>query len=189
MSPLLQQSLLRRVGDRLLELDTALDVAVATTPTPRLDPAVRALTRSADHSVLWAAVGLGLALAAGPPGRRAAGRGALAVALASGTVNLVAKPLFPRRRPPAVPTTGARHPGRAVARPASSSFPSGHAASAFAFAGAAGRALPAAALPLHLLAAAVAYSRVHCGVHYPLDVVCGALTGAAAGRAVGRLAP
>jgi undecaprenyl-diphosphatase len=62
--------------------------------------------------------------------------------------------------------------------PRSASFPSGHAASAFAFAYAVGRHLPVLALPTRLLATAVAYSRVHTGVHYPGDVVIGSVAGA-----------
>jgi membrane-associated phospholipid phosphatase len=68
--------------------------------------------------------------------------------------------------------------------PGSTSFPSGHAASAFAFATVVGHELPPAALPLWLLATAVAYSRVHTGVHYAGDVVVGALIGAACGASV-----
>ena len=52
-----------------------------------------------------------------------------------------------------------------------------HAASAFAFVYAVGRNLPGLALPLRLLAGAVAYSRVHTGVHYPGDVVIGSILG------------
>ena len=62
--------------------------------------------------------------------------------------------------------------------PGSTSFPSGHAASAFAFAYAVGRHLPGLAVPIRLLAAGVAYSRVHVGVHYPGDVVIGSVLGA-----------
>lgn len=51
--------------------------------------------------------------------------------------------------------------------PVSASFPSGHAASGFAFAAAVGRDEPWLGLVLRFLAAAVAYSRVHTGVHYP----------------------
>ena len=80
-----------------------------------------------------------------------------------------------RRRPErAADLTQARH----VAMPESTSFPSGHAASAFAFAYAVGRNLPGLAVPLRLLAAGVAYSRVHTGVHYPGDVVAGSVVGA-----------
>ena len=49
---------------------------------------------------------------------------------------------------------------------------------------AAGNSSLAVDLPLRLLAALVAYSRVHTGVHYPGDVVVGALIGGAAGTAV-----
>jgi undecaprenyl-diphosphatase len=48
-----------------------------------------------------------------------------------------------------------------------------------AFARGVGRQLPQARLPLEALAALVGYSRVHTGVHYPGDVLAGALLGAA----------
>jgi undecaprenyl-diphosphatase len=67
--------------------------------------------------------------------------------------------------------------------PASTSFPSGHSASGFAFATAVGSELPWLALPLRFLAAAVAYSRVHTGVHYPADAVVGSIVGAGTGQA------
>jgi hypothetical protein len=62
--------------------------------------------------------------------------------------------------------------------PASTSFPSGHAASAFAFAYAVGRHLPGLAVPVRLPAAGVAYSRDHTGVRDRGDVVVGSVTGA-----------
>lgn len=62
--------------------------------------------------------------------------------------------------------------------PESTSFPSGHAASAFAFAYTVGRHYPLLAVPIRLLATGVAYSRVHTGVHYPGDVVLGSVVGA-----------
>jgi undecaprenyl-diphosphatase len=37
--------------------------------------------------------------------------------------------------------------------------------------------MPAAAVPLHALAVVVGYSRIHTGVHFPGDVVAGALLG------------
>ena len=61
--------------------------------------------------------------------------------------------------------------------PVSRSFPSGHSPQAFAFATGVGEVSPGAAIPLRALAVAVAYSRVHTGVHYPGDVIGGALTG------------
>ena len=68
--------------------------------------------------------------------------------------------------------------------PRSRSFPSGHTASAFAFATAVGADLPALSFPLDALAAAVGYSRVHLGVHYPSDVIVGAVLGSAVGTTV-----
>jgi undecaprenyl-diphosphatase len=66
--------------------------------------------------------------------------------------------------------------------PTSTSFPSGHSASGFAFAAGAAEAMPQLGIPLRALATAVAYSRVHSGVHYPGDVVVGSLVGMAVGE-------
>ena len=72
--------------------------------------------------------------------------------------------------------------------PTSSSFPSGHSAAAFAFATGVGHTMPHAAVPLRALAALVAYSRVHTGVHYPSDAIAGTASGVAlAPVAVGAL--
>ncbi len=72
---------------------------------------------------------------------------------------------------------------RWVPMPTSTSFPSGHSASGFAFAGGVAGSMPGLAVPLRGLAAVVAYSRVHTGVHYPGDIVVGSLIGATIGEA------
>ena len=66
-----------------------------------------------------------------------------------------------------------------VARPHTHSFPSGHATTSFACATVLALLLPRLRVPLFLLAAAVAWSRVYVGVHYPLDVLGGAVLGVA----------
>ena len=108
--------------------------------------------------------------------------GIASVAVTSAAVNGLAKPLDPRARPDRgarrVPFARRVPIARRVRMPASSSFPSGHAAAAFAFATGIGHTLPMVGAPLRALAALVAYSRVHTGVHYPGDVVAGALLGA-----------
>jgi membrane-associated phospholipid phosphatase len=157
-------------------LDEACYAAIAGTPTPGLDRAMARLSHAADYSRFWVSSAAGMALLGGSRGRRAAVSGLRAVVLTSAVVNLAVKPLARRRRPDRADhhVPSARH----VPMPASRSFPSGHAAVAFAFAGAAGRVMPVVSLPLHALAGLVAYSRVHTGVHYPLDVIAGSLLGA-----------
>ena len=99
------------------------------------------------------------------------------MALTSAVVNLGLKRIGNRRRPDRhvhqVPIT------RQVPMPRSTSWPSGHSASAFAFASGVGAAWPAAGIPLNALASLVAYSRVHTGVHYPSDAIAGAVSGVA----------
>lgn len=156
-------------------IDLALYAAVAATPTPSLDRGMSALSRAADRSVLWMASAAAMALAQGVRGRRAAGAGLASIAVASGVVNLVAKPLVRRRRPDRV--AHGVPLARRLPMPTSRSLPSGHAASAFAFATGAGHVLRRDGAALRALAALVAYSRVHTGVHFPGDVVAGALLG------------
>jgi undecaprenyl-diphosphatase len=169
----------------LARIDAAVYRAVAATPTPALDRSLARLSRAADRSVLWIGVSAGLALCGGVRGRRAARVGLGSIAAASAIVNLGLKPLHGRARPDAGAAEAA--PGRLVPMPRSASFPSGHSASAFAFATAAGAELPLLAFPLRSLAAAVAYSRVHGGAHYPGDVIAGSLIGGATAAAVVRL--
>jgi undecaprenyl-diphosphatase len=66
-----------------------------------------------------------------------------------------------------------------VAMPHSHSFPSGHAATAFAGATVLSALLPRAAPAFYLLALAIAYSRLYVGVHFPLDIIGGAAIGIA----------
>ena len=162
--------------DEIVRLDGALYSAVATTATPELDRYFRRLSGAADHSKLWIASAGLLAAAGGQSRRRAAVNGLASIAVTSAVVNLVLKPLSRRRRP-----DRRRHRvpiGRRVRMPTSTSFPSGHAASAFAFATGVATAAPRAALPLSAAAALVSYSRVHTGVHYPSDVIAGSVLGA-----------
>jgi membrane-associated phospholipid phosphatase len=165
-------------------VDLAVYAAVAATPTPTLDRGMLRLSRAADRSALWVACSAALAVTRGPRGRAAAGVGLASIAVASGAVNLVAKPLARRRRPDreaaGVPLA------RLVPMPRSRSLPSGHAASAFAFATGVGQVLPREAAALRALAALVAYSRVHTGVHFPADVIVGALLGTACAQTAAR---
>ena len=185
MTPSSEPSLARRWLDVAHSVDVAAYQAVAATSTPALDGPLRVLSGAANYSRLsMAAAGL-LALAGGARGRRAAVAGLASVAVASATANVVAK-LATRRRRPARVDLGvleARH----VPMPESTSFPSGHSASAFAFSSGVAHVWPSAAVPLRALAAVVAYSRVHTGVHYPGDVLAGSVLGVGAAAVTTRV--
>jgi membrane-associated phospholipid phosphatase len=162
-------------------IDHAVYAAVAGTETPLLDGAMRRLSNVANYSRLSITAGAVLAVAGGAPGRRAAATGLASVAATSAFVNVVVKPIGRRRRPnrDAQDVPEPRH----VPMPTSRSFPSGHTACAIAFASGVGATMPLTSVPLHCLATLVAYSRVHTGVHYPGDVLAGALIGAVVGDA------
>lgn len=105
----------------------------------------------------------------------------LALCLTVGAADLVAhrliKPLVHRPRPdPTQMVVILRAP-----RGGRYGFPSNHAANCFAGAAFLSSVYPALSIPLYALAALVAYSRVYVGVHYPVDVLGGALLGLAMG--------
>ncbi len=159
---------------RLSDEPPPIDRIPAVHPVPGpVDKALRLLTKSADRGALWigiAAVGA----VSGKRSRRAAIRGLATLGVASFVSNTVVKPLVGRRRPDRERMSIARRIGHL---PWTSSFPSGRAASAAAFAAGATMELPGAGVALVPLAAAVAYSRVHVGVHFRSDVWAGAAIG------------
>jgi membrane-associated phospholipid phosphatase len=167
-------------------IDRAVYRAIADTPTPTLDAPLRRLTNLASHSKLSLAIAGAMFGLGGPIGRRAAVTGVIAVGVTSTVVNLPMKFAARRARPDR--DTAGVPAQRRVPMPETTSFPSGHSASAFAFAGAVGASMPGLAVPLRGLAAAVAYSRVHTGVHYPGDVVVGSLVGTTVGQATSLVA-
>ncbi|MEU7576977.1 phosphatase PAP2 family protein [Streptomyces sp. NPDC041068] len=176
----------RPLKARLVSLDRRLFEAVARRHWPGGDRVLPRLSHSANHGVLWFATAAGIAATRTPRARRAAVRGVASLALASATINTLGKRSVRRARPllDAVPLI------RQLKRqPVTTSFPSGHSASAVAFAtGVAleSRAWGAAVAPL---AAAVAVSRVYTGAHFPSDVLVGGALGAGAAFAVRGLVP
>ena len=157
----------------LAEVDRAVYRAVAATPTPTIDRPLRALTSAADRSALWLCVAAALFVIGGRKGRRAALTGVAAIGATSAIVNVPLKLAGARLRPDR--DTAGVPESRRVRMPMSSSFPSGHAASAAAFTAAVSHVVPVLGAPLGCASAAVGYTRVHSGVHYPGDVVVGAL--------------
>ncbi|MGZ6804445.1 MAG: phosphatase PAP2 family protein [Nocardioidaceae bacterium] len=176
-------SRLHRAGRELLILDRAVYAAVHATPSPEIDHAVARISHTADHSKIWLSAAAAMA-PLGPRPRRAALLGLAAVAATSAVVNVAIKPVVNRGRP----LPGGTVRTHVVRMPRSTSYPSGHAASVFAFSTAAGGAYPPLDTALRLAATAVAYSRVHTGVHYPGDVIAGGLIGAGVGSLARHLA-
>jgi undecaprenyl-diphosphatase len=165
--------------------DRAVYAQVAEMSTPALDAPLRRLSHFANHSKPWFAVAAVLALVGGPRGRRAAATGVAAIGVTSLVVNQPMKRAGDRLRPD---REGAGVPEeRWVRMPTSSSFPSGHSASAAAFAVAVGDVLPTLRWPLRIAGSVVAFSRVYTGVHYPGDVVAGVASGLVAGRSTARI--
>ncbi len=162
-----------RLEKRLEAVDVGvLRLARTRGHTPQLDRAVARFTLLGEHAAVWLAIGVvGAAVDAPQRARWRRATGTVAAMYALNTaVKLVVRRSRPRLRrlPPLIGT------------PTTLSFPSAHASTAFAGAVAYSR-LGLPALPLYALAAQLSYSRLYLGVHYPSDVLAGALLGSTVG--------
>ena len=138
--------------------------------SPGAERAVARFSRLGEHGGVWLAIGvLGQTL---DGARRARWRRATATVAGAYVLNSATKLIARRQRPVLAglpPLTDT---------PTRLSFPSAHASTSFAGALAYSR-LGLPATPLYALAAALAVSRLYLGVHYPSDVLAGALFGTA----------
>ncbi|MEV6177868.1 phosphatase PAP2 family protein [Streptomyces sp. NPDC052015] len=172
--------------DRLLALDCRLFEFAAERRWPGAEPVLPRLSRGANHGVLWFAAAAAIAASRTPRARRAAARGLASLSLASLTINTLGKRSVRRPRPVLDPVPLVRQLKR---QPITTSFPSGHSASAAAFATGVALESPAWGAAVAPVAFSVAMSRVYTGAHFPSDVLAGAALGVGAAFAVRGLVP
>ena len=158
--------------DTILQLDGELLVAIQGLHMSWLDPIVSFYTKLGDAGLLW--IVLSLAMLLWKPTRKAGVLALGAMVLGLIVTNLTIKPLISRPRPwldwPIVPLVTEKDPN---------SFPSGHTCAAFAAGMVWVRALPWKWGRIAAVAAAavMGLSRLYVGVHYPTDVLAGAVIG------------
>ncbi len=141
--------------------------------TPILTTFFKFITALGDGGYLWLAIAAVLLI---PKKTRRVGLMVfLSMGLSHLVNNMLLKKLVARTRPYEL-IAGLE---TLVKRPSSFSFPSGHSASSFAAAWVLFRRLPKKyGVPAVVLAAFIAFSRLYVGVHFPTDVLLGALSGA-----------
>ncbi|BAU27942.1 undecaprenyl-diphosphatase [Aneurinibacillus soli] len=150
--------------------------------SPVLDPLMILATRISDKGIFWFIVAFVLLWQRRRLGLRPGVTLLVGIGI-GGVLENIFKPLISRPRPPLVEDTVRQ----LVELPISHSFPSGHAVSSFVSMYVLYRLFPRTlwwALPCALI---MSYSRIYVGVHYPLDVVAGALIGIMAGMITMRL--
>ncbi|MGI8847285.1 MAG: phosphatase PAP2 family protein [Candidatus Dormibacteria bacterium] len=172
------------VGERVADWDLAIDARLSGHRHGRVDDLAHLLASSADRSKIWMVLAALRAAVDRRDGSRAAVRALCVVAAESAVVHSLVKPLFRRGRPDSELELrfGAR-------RPPSSSFPSGHAASATTAAILLADGQRGWGAPLGLIAAGICWSRVQTGLHHGSDVAGGMLIGTGVGLCVKRVIP
>lgn len=143
---------------------------------PALTPAVIAITVLGNGAVIWILLSMGLLLPRRTRGTALTCAVALLVSLLinnAGLKNIVGRIRPYDTIPGLVPL---------IARPWDYSFPSGHTASSFAAAWVLWHRLPKRfGIPALALAGLIGLSRLYLGVHYPTDVIFGAISGIGCG--------
>ena len=174
---------MRHLAKPVHEVDLAVDRWVDRVRSPQLDPVFYGLSSAADHGLVWLAIGGLVAACEGDPGialRLGASMG-VESALTNGPIKLCFRRVRPVLEEPDAPLPYGMH------RPITSSFPSGHAASAFT---AAVLLAGGPLTPVYVaLASGIAFSRVYVRLHHLSDIVAGAALGTVLGVVARKVLP
>lgn len=170
------------VTAKVAAFDQRVDKAIDRIRNPTLDKVMYAATELGDFALVWHIVGVARGLRSDRDAADAARLSAV-LGVESVLVNGIIKSFFRRTRP-----AWDQHRARKIRRPRSSSFPSGHASSAFTAAAVLGEGDPLKPL-YYAVGVVVASSRVYVKIHHASDVVGGVATGIVLGRLAKRLWP
>lgn len=140
-----------------------------------LDTAMPLITKLGNGGILWIICSLLLIIF--PKTRKVGTAVAVSLALEALCCNVILKPAVARLRPCDVDTTVQL----LISHPGEFSFPSGHSGASFAAASALFFGKSPLGIPAFILAALIGFSRLYLYVHYPTDVLAGALIGIALG--------
>ena len=173
-----------RVG-RVHAFDAAIEKRIEPFRNAAFDRFFYSLSSAADHGLIWGALAGVRAARRHDP--KVVARLSAAMTVESGLTNGAIKSLFGRVRPLVHYENEAPLP-YGMRRPITSSFPSGHATTAFMAATMLADGTDAG--PAYFtLAALIAFSRVYVRLHHTSDIVGGALLGLALGRIAKRIVP
>lgn len=169
-----------RFGEAVKSFDEAVDRAFdSIRGTPAADRLFYGASAVGDMSLIWQIASVATALA----GReKEAVRLSASLGAESALINLGVKSLFRRSRP-----IRTEHLVHGLRKPKSSSFPSGHATSAFMAATLLSAGRPRSRPLWYSVAAIVASSRVHVRIHHGSDVAAGAVIGVGLGHLVRKI--
>lgn len=177
-------ALKQRAARLVAEFDNRVELQLAKLRgNPVADKVFYTASALGDHSLIWFVLGAARGLR-DQHSLRAAARVSVGLGVESGLVNLGVKSVFRRKRP----VFEGQRP-LALRRPLTSSFPSGHATSAFMAATLLSDGDEKFAPGYYALAGVIALSRVYVKIHHASDVVAGAALGLGLGRVAKHVAP